>query len=111
MKSWQINDWCEPEQMTLADAPVPEPGPSQIRIRNRAAALNFFDLLQIQGKYQSRPAFPFTPGAEVSGTVDAIGEGVTDVAVGDAVWRFPWAADTPNTALQKASGHSRSPRA
>ena len=88
MKAWQISGWCEPEQMQLVNAPVPEPGPSQVRIRNRAAALNFFDILQIQGKYQSRPAFPFTPGAEVAGTVDAVGEGVTDLAVGDPVMAF-----------------------
>lgn len=74
--------------MQLADAPLPEPGPSQVRIRNRAAALNFFDLLQIQGKYQSRAGFPFTPGAEVAGVVDAIGAGVKEIAVGDEVMAF-----------------------
>jgi NADPH2:quinone reductase len=74
--------------MRLAEVPLPEPGPSQIRIRNRAAALNFFDLLQIQGKYQTRAAFPFTPGAEAAGTVDAIGPGVTDIAPDDEVMAF-----------------------
>jgi NADPH2:quinone reductase len=88
MRTWQITDWCEPEQMQLADAPLPEPGPSQVRIRNRAAALNFFDLLQIQGKYQSRAGFPFTPGAEVAGVVDAIGAGVSGMAEGDEVMAF-----------------------
>ncbi len=88
MKAWQITEWSEPEQMRLADAPLPEPGESQVRIRNRAAALNFFDLLQIQGKYQIRSPFPFSPGAEVAGTVDAIGPGVTDLSVGDEVMAF-----------------------
>jgi NADPH2:quinone reductase len=88
MRTWQITDWCEPEQMQLVDAPVPEPGPSQVRIRNRAAALNFFDLLQIQGKYQARASFPFTPGAEVAGVVDAVGAGVIDIAAGDEVMAF-----------------------
>ena len=62
MKSWQVHAFCEPEQMTLDEIPIPQPGPGEVRIRNHAAALNFFDILQIQGKYQVRPPFPFTPG-------------------------------------------------
>src|SRR6476646_5952187 len=85
MKAWQVRAWGEPEEMTLADAAVPDPGEGEVRIRNRAAALNFFDILQIQGKYQVKPPFPFTPGAEVSGTVDAVGAGVTGIAVGASV--------------------------
>jgi NADPH2:quinone reductase len=85
MKSWQVHAFCEPEQMTLDDVPVPEPGPHEVRIRNRAAALNFFDILQIQGKYQIRPPFPFTPGAEVAGIVDAVGSEVKHVSAGDEV--------------------------
>jgi len=85
MKSWQVHAFCEPEQMTLSEVPVPEPGPHEVRIRNRAAALNFFDILQIQGKYQVKPAFPFTPGAEVAGLVDATGSEVKHVFVGDPV--------------------------
>jgi NADPH2:quinone reductase len=60
-----------------------------VRIRNRAAALNFFDLLQVQGKYQIKPPFPFTPGAEVAGVVDAVGEGVTAFQEGDRVMAMP----------------------
>jgi NADPH2:quinone reductase len=89
MKAWQVRAWGEPEEMTLADIPVPEPAPGDIRIANRAAALNFFDILQIQGKYQVKPPFPFTPGAEVSGVVDALGAGVTGLAVGDRVLAMP----------------------
>jgi len=71
--------------MTLDEIPIPEPGPNEVRIRNHAAALNFFDILQIQGKYQIRPPFPFTPGAEVSGIVDAVGSEVKHVFRGDPV--------------------------
>jgi NADPH:quinone reductase len=85
MKSWQVHAFCEPEQMTLDEIPLPEPGAQEVRIRNRAAALNFFDILQIQGKYQIRPPFPFTPGAEVSGIVDAVGAEVKHVFPGDPV--------------------------
>jgi NADPH2:quinone reductase len=85
MKAWRVNDWCEPDQMEFADISVPEPKPGEIRIENRAAALNFFDILMIQGKYQSKPPRPFTPGSEVAGLVDAVGEGVTDLKIGDHV--------------------------
>ncbi len=64
---------------------MPEPGPGEVRIRNHAAALNFFDILQVQGKYQIKPPFPFTPGAEVAGIIDALGPGVTQFKPGDRV--------------------------
>jgi len=85
MKAWQVHAFGEPETMRLEDVAPPEPGPSEVRIRNHAAALNFFDILQIQGKYQVRPPFPFTPGAEVAGVVDAVGSDVKHVFPGDAV--------------------------
>lgn len=85
MKAWQVSEWCEPEQMKLVDIPAPEPKPGEVRIRNHAAALNFFDILQIQGKYQTKPPLPFTPGAEVAGVVDAVAAGVEHLAVGDRV--------------------------
>ncbi|MGH9767770.1 MAG: NADPH:quinone oxidoreductase family protein [Blastocatellia bacterium] len=85
MKAWRVNDWCEPDQMEFTDIPVPEPKPGEIRIQNRAAALNFFDILMIQGKYQAKPPRPFTPGSEVAGVVDAVGEGVTGFNIGDRV--------------------------
>ncbi len=85
MKAWRVNDWCEPDQMEFADIPIPEPKSGEIRIKNRAAALNFYDILMIQGKYQVKPPRPFTPGSEVSGIVDAVGEGVAGFAIGDRV--------------------------
>jgi NADPH:quinone reductase len=83
MRAWQVNEWCEPEGMAWREIPVPTPGPGQVRVRNRAAALNFFDILQIQGKYQVKPPFPFTPGAEIAGEIDAVGEGVSGWKPGD----------------------------
>ena len=75
--------------MEWAEVDLPSPGPGQVRVRNRAAALNFFDILQIQGKYQVKPQFPFTPGAEIAGEIDAVGRGVTGWKAGDAVLGFP----------------------
>jgi NADPH2:quinone reductase len=89
MRAWRVNAWGEPETMTLDDVAEPEVAAGQVRIRNRAAALNFFDILQVQGKYQVKPPFPFTPGAEVAGVVDAVGPGVTSVKEGDRVIAIP----------------------
>jgi NADPH:quinone reductase len=85
MKAWLVNEWCEPEQMILEEVELPEPGPGEVRIKNRAAALNFYDILLIQGKYQVKPPLPFTPGSEVAGTIDALGDGVTGFSLGDRV--------------------------
>lgn len=85
MKAWRVHDWCEPDQMSFEDIPTPEPGAGEIRIKNHAAALNFFDILMVQGKYQTKPPRPFTPGSELAGVVDAVGEGVTGFNVGDRV--------------------------
>jgi NADPH2:quinone reductase len=85
MKAWQVKEWCEPEQMQLSDVPTPEPNAGEVRVRNHAAALNFFDVLQIQGKYQVKPPLPFTPGAEVAGVVESLGPGVNHLQPGDRV--------------------------
>ncbi len=85
MKAWRVHGWGEPETMTLESIPVPEPGEGQIRILNHASALNFFDILQVQGKYQIKPPFPFTPGAETAGIVDGVGPGVDNWKTGDRV--------------------------
>lgn len=84
MNAWLVHDWCTPEQMQWADLPQPQPGPGQVRVRVAAAALNFLDALMIGGRYQERPSLPFAPGVELSGTVDAVGDGA-GLAVGDRV--------------------------
>jgi NADPH:quinone reductase len=85
VKAWRVHEWGEPESMVLEEIPEPSAGPGQVRIRTHAAALNFFDILQVQGKYQVKPPFPFTPGAEVAGIVDQVGDGVTTLRAGDRV--------------------------
>ncbi len=85
MRAWRVHAWGEPESMSLEEIAPPQPAAGQVRIRNRASALNFFDILQCQGKYQVKPPFPFTVGAEVAGVVDAVGEGVTTHKPGDFV--------------------------
>ena len=69
----------------LAEVEVPDPGPGEVRVRLRACAVNFPDLLMIQGKYQFRPPLPFAPGGEAAGDVEAVGTGVAGLREGDAV--------------------------
>ncbi len=73
------------ETLVIRDLPEPRPGPGEIAIRVRAAALNFFDTLVIQGRYQVKPPLPFSPSAECAGVVSAIGDGVTAWRVGERV--------------------------
>ncbi|HEV7324717.1 MAG TPA: NADPH:quinone oxidoreductase family protein [Bosea sp. (in: a-proteobacteria)] len=73
------------ETLVIRDLPEPKPGPGEIAIRVSAAALNFFDTLVIQGRYQVKPPLPFSPSAECAGVVSAVGNGVTDWRVGERV--------------------------
>ncbi len=73
------------DRLRIEDVAEPEPGPGEVVVDVAAAGLNFPDTLIIQGSYQFQPELPFTPGAEAAGTVSAVGEDVTGVAVGDRV--------------------------
>lgn len=103
MKSWQVHEWCEPAGMAFEDVPTPKPGPGEVLIRNRAASLNFFDILQVQGKYQVRPPFPFAPGGEVSGIAESVGEGVTNVRAGEPVVATPMVNGMAEFTVAKAN--------
>jgi NADPH2:quinone reductase len=75
--------------LELAEVPEPRPGPGEVRIAVAACALNYPDALIIEDRYQVRPPRPFAPGAEVAGVIDAVGEGVTALVVGDRVIGMP----------------------
>ena len=74
-----------PETLVVEDVPPPKPAAGQVRVAVRAAGVNFADTLVIEGKYQEKPPFPFTPGAEFSGDVVELGPGVQGLRVGDRV--------------------------
>ncbi|WP_037908134.1 NADPH:quinone oxidoreductase family protein [Actinacidiphila yeochonensis] len=77
MRAWRVHHYGEPREVLRPDeVPVPEPGPGQVRLRVRAAAVNFPDALLCRGRYQVRPPLPFTPGVEMCGEVELLGEGV-----------------------------------
>ncbi len=72
-----------PETLTLEEVADPVAGPGELLVRVHACAINYPDVLIIEDRYQFRPARPFAPGGEVSGVVEAVGEGVGDWKVGD----------------------------
>ena len=85
MKAIRAHEWCAPRDLVIDEVDKPEPGNGQILIRVAAAGLNFPDLLIITGKYQFKPALPFSPGFEIAGTVEKIGPGVTKFSEGQRV--------------------------
>ncbi|RED15075.1 NADPH:quinone oxidoreductase family protein [Parasphingopyxis lamellibrachiae] len=74
-----------PETLKMGELDKPEAGPGQLLVAVKACAINYPDVLVIVDKYQFKPERPFAPGGEISGIVEAVGEGVTDFAVGDRV--------------------------
>ena len=85
MRGLMLNKIGQPEDLVLEEIPSPTPGTGEVLVNVHAAAVNFPDLLTIQGKYQFRPDLPFVPGKEGAGIVAAVGEGVTRVKPGDRV--------------------------
>ena len=85
MHAWLCENPIGHEALTWTERPDPMPGPGEVRLRIRAASLNFPDLLIVQYKYQVKPPLPFVPGSEYAGEIEALGEGVTGFKVGDRV--------------------------
>src|SRR5262245_64813984 len=85
MKALLCTRYGTPDDLELADIAEPEPGSGEAVVRIHAAALNFFDNLIIAGKYQFKPAPPFSPAAEFAGTVESLGADVSGFKVGDRV--------------------------
>ncbi|MGL4577053.1 MAG: NADPH:quinone oxidoreductase family protein [Burkholderiaceae bacterium] len=85
MRAVVCKEWGGPEKLELQTLPDFSPGAGEVVIDIQAAGVNFPDVLIIQNKYQMKPPLPFVPGAEVAGTVRAVGEGVKHVKPRDAV--------------------------
>ncbi|PSC07004.1 NADPH:quinone oxidoreductase [Alsobacter soli] len=74
-----------PESLVIEELPDPAPGPGEVVVDVACTALNFFDTLIIQNRYQVKPELPFSPGAEFAGRVAALGDGVTGLQPGQRV--------------------------
>jgi NADPH2:quinone reductase len=82
-RAFVVREHGGPEQLRLENVEIGDPGPGQLKIRNRAIGLNFIDVYQRTGLYKL--PMPFTPGSEGAGDVVAVGAGVTGFAVGDRI--------------------------
>ena len=85
MKAIICNEWCKPEDLIIKEIAEPTLEANSVRIETIAAGVNFPDVLIIQGKYQYKPKFPFSPGSEVAGNIIEVGCNVSDLKVGDRV--------------------------
>ena len=83
MKTIRVHEFGDASKLIYEDVPVPEPKAGEVRVKVQAIGLNFADIYQRRGWYPSQP--PFAPGTEFAGTVDQVGEGVTDFKAGDRV--------------------------
>src|SRR5438045_1793721 len=86
MKAIRVPDFGDPNVMKLEELPTPRPGAGQVLVRIHAAGVNPVDTYIRAGWYPNKPALPYTPGADAAGVVEAIGEGVANIGVGDRVW-------------------------
>lgn len=91
MRAIQAGRAGGPDVLEPADLPEPTPGPGEVLVRTAAAGVNFIDTYRRSGAYPM--PFPHIPGSEGAGTVTAVGDGVTDLSVGDPV---AW-ADSPDS--------------
>lgn len=88
MKAVLCKAYGPPESLVIEEVEPLRPGPGQVVIGVKACGVNFPDTLIIEGKYQTRPEMPFSPGGEVAGIVKELGAGVEGVKVGDRVISF-----------------------
>ena len=85
MQAWLCENPTGVDALQWKEMPTPQPQAGQVLIEIKAASLNFPDLLIVQNKYQIKPPLPFVPGSEYAGVVQAVGEGVTNLKVGQNV--------------------------
>ena len=85
MHAWLCENPVGVDALTWKELPTPAPKAGEVLIEIKAASLNFPDLLIVQNKYQMKPPLPFVPGSEYAGVVAAVGEGVTNLKVGQNV--------------------------
>ena len=85
MHAWLCENPTGVDALSWKELPTPQPKAGEVLIEIKAASLNFPDLLIVQNKYQTKPPLPFVPGSEYAGVVQAVGESVSQLRVGQNV--------------------------
>lgn len=99
MRAFAVDGAFGLDNLRLVERELPTPGPGQVRLRMKSASLNFRDLLMVKGHYNPKQPLPLVPLSDGVGEVDAVGDGVTRVAVGDrvaGVFSQKWISDPPH---------------
>jgi NADPH2:quinone reductase len=86
MKAILVRDFGAPEVMKLEEVPTPKPVAGQVLVKIRAGGVNPYDAYMRGGNYALKPALPYTPGGDGAGVVEAVGDGVKKLKVGDRVY-------------------------
>jgi len=109
MKALLSHEPGGPETLKITDLPDPSPGPGELLVRVKAAAINYPDVLIIEDKYQFKPPRPFAPGGEIAGEVEGIGEGVEGWKLGDRLIAVPGWGGLAEKVVIKADSAFRLP--
>lgn len=88
MRVLQVTEFGDPSALRVAEVPEPTVGANGIKVRVEGVGIGYFDGLLIKGEYQIKPPLPFVPGSSLAGTVESVGEKVSDINVGDKVVSF-----------------------
>jgi len=103
MRVAQISHFGGPQALRLEEAAQPSAGPGEVRIKVATVGLNFFDTLSLRNRYQVMPKLPYSPGAEIAGTIEALGDGVTGLSLGQRVVAFIGGNGCREKVVNKAS--------
>ena len=95
MKAIRAHDFGGPEKLQLDEIGDPIPGPGEVLVEIKAAGINPADTYMLGGAYAIKPDLPYVPGGDAAGTIEAVGDGVTSVAVGDRVLAGQLIAEAP----------------
>jgi NADPH:quinone reductase len=104
MHAWLCENPVGVDALQWKELPTPQPAAGEVLVAIKAASLNFPDLLIVQNKYQFKPPLPFVPGSEFAGVVEAVGEGVANLKVGQGVACIPGTGGFGTHAIAKAAG-------
>ena len=103
MRAIVCENWGDPDTLKLGELPAPAMGPGQVRIRMRAAGVNFADTVLVRGNYQEKPELPFAPGLEGAGEILEVADDITSFKPGDRVMAVVSAGGFAEEAVCNAS--------
>ena len=89
MKALLCNEFGPAQNLKVEERNIPTPGADEVCIKVKASGVNFPDILIVEGKYQFKPEFPFSPGAETAGEIYTLGSNVKNFQIGQKVIAMP----------------------